>query len=62
VIQKKFLDGQLDECHLTLKDLTKVEESFVRILLGIYHQRIDYPKTLNMQAASFSNGKGAKNI
>jgi hypothetical protein len=44
VIQKKFLDGQLDECHLTLKDLTKVEESFIRILLGIYHQRIDYRK------------------
>lgn len=44
VIQKKFLDGQLDECNLTLKDLTKVENAFVRILLGIYHQRIDYPK------------------
>lgn len=51
VIQKKFLDGQLDECHLTLKDLTKVEEAFVKILLGIYHQRIDYPKSLIAQAA-----------
>ncbi|MEY4615882.1 MAG: hypothetical protein RJB66_842 [Pseudomonadota bacterium] len=44
IIQKKFLDGQLDECNLTLKDLTKVENAFVRILFGIYHQRIDYPK------------------
>jgi putative nucleotidyltransferase with HDIG domain len=44
IIQKKFLDGQLDECNLTLKDLTKVENAFVRILLGIYHQRIDYPR------------------
>jgi putative nucleotidyltransferase with HDIG domain len=51
VIQKKFLDGQLDECHLTLKDLTKVEEAFVKILLGIYHQRIDYPKSFISQAA-----------
>jgi putative nucleotidyltransferase with HDIG domain len=51
VIQKKFLDGQLDECHLTLKDLTKVEQSFVKILLGIYHQRIDYPKSFISQAA-----------
>lgn len=44
VIQRKFSDGQLDECNLTLRDISKVEEAFVRILIGIYHQRIDYPK------------------
>ncbi len=45
IIQRKFMDGQLDECNLTLKDLTRVETAFIRILLGIYHQRIDYPKS-----------------
>ncbi len=44
IVQRKFMEGQLDECNLTLKDLTKVEAAFTRILLGIYHQRIDYPK------------------
>lgn len=44
IIQRKFMDGQLDECNLTLKGLTYIEESFTRILLGIYHQRIDYPR------------------
>jgi putative nucleotidyltransferase with HDIG domain len=38
-----FLDGQLEECELTLKDLRKIEESFSRILTAIFHQRIDYP-------------------
>lgn len=57
IIQKKFLDGQLDECNLTLKDLTKVENAFVRILLGIYHQRIDYPRESISQQAL---GIGAK--
>ena len=38
-----FLDGQLEECELTLKDLHKIEESFVHILTAIFHQRIDYP-------------------
>jgi putative nucleotidyltransferase with HDIG domain len=38
-----FLDGQLEECELTLKDLQKIEESFSRILTAIFHQRIDYP-------------------
>jgi len=40
-----FLDGQLEECELTLKDLHKIEESFSRILTAIFHQRIDYPLT-----------------
>ncbi len=44
IIQRKFMDGQLDECNLTLKDLMLIEEAFIRILLGIYHQRIDYPR------------------
>lgn len=44
IVQRKFMEGQLDECSLTLKDLSRVEAAFTRILLGIYHQRIDYPK------------------
>ena len=44
VIQRKFQDGQLDECNLTLKDISRVENAFTRILLGINHQRIDYPR------------------
>jgi putative nucleotidyltransferase with HDIG domain len=43
IIQSKFLDGQLEECNLTLKDLSIIEASFRRVILGVYHQRIDYP-------------------
>ncbi len=45
IIQTKFLDGQLEECNLTLKDLSVIEHAFKRILLGVYHHRIDYPKS-----------------
>jgi membrane-associated HD superfamily phosphohydrolase len=38
------MDGQLDDCDLTLRDLSGVEDAFIRILHGIYHQRIDYPR------------------
>jgi putative nucleotidyltransferase with HDIG domain len=51
IVQRKFMEGQLDECSLTLKDLSKVEAAFARILLGIYHQRIDYPKAAGGGAA-----------
>jgi hypothetical protein len=43
IIQNIFLDGQLEECELTLKNLHNIEESFTRILTAIFHQRIEYP-------------------
>jgi putative nucleotidyltransferase with HDIG domain len=44
IINNIFIDGQLDECELTLKNLHEIAKSFNRILVGIYHQRIDYPE------------------
>ncbi|MCM8795410.1 MAG: HDIG domain-containing protein [Candidatus Omnitrophica bacterium] len=43
IINNRFIDGQLDECDLTLKDLEKIAAVFIRILTGIYHSRISYP-------------------
>lgn len=42
VINNKFIDGQLDDCDISLKDLNKIAESFIRILIGIFHYRVDY--------------------
>jgi len=39
-----FVEGQLDECDLTLRDLHLIANSFVRILTGIFHHRIEYPE------------------
>jgi len=36
-------DGQLDECDLTLKELTTIREAIIGALTAIYHARIDYP-------------------
>jgi cyclic-di-AMP phosphodiesterase PgpH len=36
-------DGQFDETDLTLSDLRKIAEAFLRVLSNIFHQRIDYP-------------------
>lgn len=44
IINSYFIDGQLDECELTLKDLHVIAKSFNRILSGIFHNRIDYPE------------------
>jgi putative nucleotidyltransferase with HDIG domain len=43
VINHMFLDGQLDECELTLKDIHEIKRRFSYVLSGIFHKRIDYP-------------------
>jgi hypothetical protein len=44
VVKKRFMEGELDECNLTLKDLEKITQSFIRILNAVFHARINYPK------------------
>jgi putative nucleotidyltransferase with HDIG domain len=44
IIEQIFLDGQLDECELTLKDLHAIQKNFITLLIGIFHQRIEYPE------------------
>lgn len=53
LINNVFIDGQLDECELTLKNLHEIARSFNRILNGIFHHRIDYPEPVH-------KGGGAK--
>ncbi len=43
IMLKKLMDGQLDDCPLTLRDLTRIEDRFCQVLLGIYHTRPRYP-------------------
>ncbi len=44
-----FNESQLDECDLTLRDLNEIGRAFVRILLGIYHVRIEYDKEIEKE-------------
>ena len=43
LINAKIEAHQLDYCELTYRDLTKIKDSFVQILAGFYHSRIEYP-------------------
>jgi len=40
----RLLDGQFDECELTLSEIHTVEDSLAKSLIGIYHGRIKYPE------------------
>ncbi len=44
LIRSRMTDGQLDESDLTLRDLQKIRNTFVNVLQGIYHPRMEYPE------------------
>lgn len=43
IVDAVITDGQLDECDLTLQEITRIREAIVSSLTAIYHARIDYP-------------------
>ena len=43
IVDAIISDGQLDECDLTLRELTVIREAIISALTAIYHARIDYP-------------------
>ena len=45
---KRLLDGEFDECGLTLRELRIIEDSLVKSLTAVYHGRVKYP---NQQTA-----------
>jgi putative nucleotidyltransferase with HDIG domain len=45
ILAERLSDGQLNECDLTMRDLSRIREAFIEQLLGMYHQRIAYPQS-----------------
>jgi len=63
LVREKMLDGQFDECPLTLGDMDKIRESFVFSLTNILHGRSPYlresPDIQPPAGASAAGGAGA---
>ena len=48
IAMNRLLDGQFDECGLTLSELRIVEVSLAKSLTAVFHGRVKYP---NQQTA-----------
>lgn len=59
VLDDCLKDDQLDQTNLTLGDLHKVEDAFLRVLTNVYHRRIDYPG-FDFNKQKGKDGDGAK--
>lgn len=43
IVSARLEEGQLDQCPLTLREIDRSKAAFARVLIGMYHRRIDYP-------------------
>ncbi len=43
IVEDRLAQGQLENCDLTLRDLDVIQKTFVKMLSGVHHARIDYP-------------------
>lgn len=59
VIRDRLDDGQLDECDLTLKQIEQVRQTFISILEGIYHPRVEYPELRKTAAGPVASESAA---
>lgn len=59
VIQQRIEKGQLREAPLTLAQLDRVREEFIRVLSGMHHMRIDYPVAAGGIRADWDTASGS---
>ena len=62
ILDSTLVDGQLDECDLTQRDLRGIRDAFVRLLSGMLHSRIDYPDLLKDVSSKDAVKKAAEPI
>ncbi|QQK75825.1 HD family phosphohydrolase [Salicibibacter cibarius] len=56
IIRDKLVDGQFDECNLTMKELSSVANAMCETLQGTFHSRIEYPENSESEKEKSANG------
>ncbi len=46
IIHQRIEDGQFDNCPITFQDIHRIKQTFVRVLRGIQHSRIEYQQNM----------------
>jgi len=58
IIKDRLNSGELDESELTFQDMDKIANSFTKVILGMFHSRVEYPEQITKEEIE---GKKAKN-
>lgn len=60
MVDDRVTEGQLSHCPLTFRDLQIIKETFLNILVGVYHSRIEYPEDQKREKEEAEKAAAAK--
>jgi len=55
IVRQRMEQGQLAEAPLTLRQIERVKDEFTRVLVGMFHNRIDYPAASGGVTSEFAS-------
>jgi len=55
IVRQRMEQGQLADAPLTLRQLEIIKEEFTRVIVGMYHNRIDYPAATGGITSEFAS-------
>ncbi|MBL8762951.1 MAG: HDIG domain-containing protein [Phycisphaerae bacterium] len=58
IAHKRLMDGQFDECDLTLRDLSRICDAVSRSLAALHHARVAYPESGSAENESLESPTG----
>ena len=60
LVRGKLEDGQLSDSPITLRDIDKICDAFTAILMGVFHERIEYPTVQHTISQQQGTATGAE--
>jgi putative nucleotidyltransferase with HDIG domain len=55
IVRQRMEQGQLTDAPLTLRQIEIIKEEFTRVIVGMYHNRIDYPTATGGITSEFAS-------
>ena len=49
---------ELDESDLTFQDLDKIANAFVKVIMGMFHSRVEYPEQITKEEIEGKRSRG----
>lgn len=57
IIKDRLTSGELDQSELTFQDLDRIANAFVKVIIGMFHARIEYPEEITREDIEGKRGR-----
>jgi cyclic-di-AMP phosphodiesterase PgpH len=62
IVKQRIDDGQFSECPITFQEIQKIRDTFIRVLRGIQHNRIEYQQNMLQELGKKTSPEGLKEV